>query len=217
MHHFDFEKDKKDQKEKEERDKEGLLSNSEKEDAIVEAVKTTPKLGFNKVFNAVKDVKQSTLPPKKQMKDILDTLKKTVKSNDFEKAAEEEKDKEIVEHQIRIAHDYDDIKEKELDDDSAEGIEKLLKKTSKLKALEMNMHDQEQQYDEWKTEHNAHAEKKVEAEEKEKKDNELMKEGLRELATPADDAEKQKSKESKADDELPKLTFKTTPWEDEQM
>jgi len=32
------------------------------------------------------------------MKDILDTLKKTVKSNDFEKAAEEEKDKEIVQH-----------------------------------------------------------------------------------------------------------------------
>lgn len=75
------------------------------------------------------------------MKDILDTLKKTVKSNDFEKAAEDEKDKEIVQHQIRIAHDYDDIKEKDLDDDSADSIEKLLKKTSKLKALEMNMHD----------------------------------------------------------------------------
>lgn len=160
MKHFDFVKDHKDQKEREEKAIEGALTNSEKEDAIKEAVKTTPKLGFSKVFDAVKDVHQSTLPPKQQMKDILDTLKKTVKSNDFEKAAEEEKDKEIVQHQIRIAHDYDDIKEKDLDDDSAESIEKLLKKTSKLKALEMNMHEQEQQYDDWKSEHNAHAEVK---------------------------------------------------------
>jgi hypothetical protein len=37
-----------------------------------------------------------------------------------------------------------------LDDTSADSIEKLLKKTSKLKALEMAMHDQEKQYDDWK-------------------------------------------------------------------
>lgn len=148
------------------------------------------------------------------MKDILDTLKKTVKINDFDKVAEEEKDKEIVQHQIRIAHDYDDIKEKDLDDDSAESIEKLLKKTSKLKALEMNMHDQEKQYDDWKSDHNAHAEVKESKEAQDKQEDELMKAGLKVLASP--DATEKSSDVEKTDD-LPKLTFKTTPWEDEQL
>jgi hypothetical protein len=64
MKHFDFVKDHKDQVDREAKAIAGALTSSEQEDAIKEAVKTTPKLGFSKVFDAVKDVHQSTLPPK---------------------------------------------------------------------------------------------------------------------------------------------------------
>ena len=49
---------KKDEQERKERDLASRpeLSHQEKEDAIVEAVKKAPKIGFNKVFDAVKDV-----------------------------------------------------------------------------------------------------------------------------------------------------------------
>jgi len=43
-----------------------------------------------------------------------------------------------------------------------------------------------------------------------------MKAGLRELATPVAANEKQSEEAEKVED-LPKLTFKTTPWEDEQL
>lgn len=43
-----------------------------------------------------------------------------------------------------------------------------------------------------------------------------MKAGLKELATPTAVSEKQSEEAEKVDD-LPKLTFKTTPWEDEQL
>lgn len=42
-----------------------------------------------------------------------------------------------------------------------------------------------------------------------------MKAGLKELASPADASET--SSHVEKTDDLPKLTFKTTPWEDEQL
>jgi len=67
----DFEKDK---KEREFKDK-PELTHQEKEDAIVDAVKSAPKIGFNRVFDAAKDVHQSTLPKKKMLKDVLGSIK----------------------------------------------------------------------------------------------------------------------------------------------
>lgn len=51
----DFKKDEVERKEKDLASK-PELSHQEKEDAIIEAVKSAPKIGFNKVFSAVKDV-----------------------------------------------------------------------------------------------------------------------------------------------------------------
>lgn len=51
----DFKKDELERKEKDLASR-PELTHQEKEDAIVEAVKKAPKIGFNKVFDAVKDV-----------------------------------------------------------------------------------------------------------------------------------------------------------------
>lgn len=71
----------KDQKEREWKDK-PELTHQETEDAIIDAVKKSPKIGFNKVFDAAKDVDQSTLPKKVMMKDIIGTMKDTVNQKD---------------------------------------------------------------------------------------------------------------------------------------
>lgn len=53
-------------------------------------------------------------------------------------------------HQIKIEHDYEDIKPEELENNNEDSIENLLKKTSKLKALEISMKETEDQYEDWK-------------------------------------------------------------------
>lgn len=135
----DFEKDKKaaDWKDKPE------LTHQEKEDAMVEAVKHAPKIGFGKLFDAVKDVHQSTLPKKKMLKDVLGSIKDGMNNKDHVVNEEDS----IMEHQNKIAHDYEDIKPEEYESNSEESIESLLKKTSKLKALEISMKEKEDEID----------------------------------------------------------------------
>ena len=90
----DFSKDKP----KEEPVKEKAeLTHQEKEDAIVEAVKKAPKIGFDKVFDSVKDIHQSTLPKKEMLKDVLGTIRD--KMNDKDHIIKEEVDsKDILDH-----------------------------------------------------------------------------------------------------------------------
>jgi len=94
------------------------------------------------VFDAVKDVHQSTLPKKKMLKDVLGSIKDGI--NDKEHLIDDEnKEDPTLKHQLKIAHDYEDIKPEELDNTDSDSIENLLKKTSKLKALEISMNETE--------------------------------------------------------------------------
>jgi len=92
----DFKKDEIERKEKDLASK-PELTHQEKEDAIVEAVKKAPKIGFSKVFDAVKDVHQSTLPKKKMLKDVLGSIKDGI--NDKEHSiVEDNKDDAVMKH-----------------------------------------------------------------------------------------------------------------------
>jgi len=79
----DFKKDEDERKEKDLASK-PELSHQEKEDAIIAAVKSAPKIGFNKVFDAVKDVHQSTLPKKAMLKDVLGSIKDGMNDKEHE-------------------------------------------------------------------------------------------------------------------------------------
>ena len=92
----DFKKDEIERKEKDLASR-PELSHQEKEDAIIEAVKKAPKIGFNKLFDEVKDVHQSTLPKKKMLKDVLGSIKDGI--NDKEHSIEDEnKDDAVLKH-----------------------------------------------------------------------------------------------------------------------
>jgi hypothetical protein len=77
------------------------------------------------------------------LKDVLGSIKDGI--NDKEHSIEDDnKDDPVMKHQLKIAHDYEDIKPEELDKTDEDSIENLLKKTSKLKALEISMKETEE-------------------------------------------------------------------------
>lgn len=57
-------------------------------------MKKAPKIGFNKLFDEVKDVHQSTLPKKKMLKDVLGSIKDGI--NDKEHAIEDDTKEDAV-------------------------------------------------------------------------------------------------------------------------
>jgi len=83
------------------------------------------------------------------LKDVLGSIKDGMNDKEHEIQDDTKEDK-VMAHQIKIAHDYEDIKPEELENNSSESIESLLKKTSKLKALEISMKETEDQYEDWK-------------------------------------------------------------------
>ena len=77
------------------------------------------------------------------LKDVLGSIKDGI--NDREHQIEDEtKDDAVMKHQLKIAKDYEDIKPEELEKTDQDSIESLLKKTSKLKALEISMKETEE-------------------------------------------------------------------------
>ena len=76
------------------------------------------------------------------LKDVMGAIKDGINDKEHH-ISETISEDEINEHHNKVAHDYEDIKPEEMDSNSEESIESLLKKTSKLKALELSMRDKE--------------------------------------------------------------------------